>query len=197
LAEFCPDEPLYLRYGSDDFVAGTLDVSVLHFPRASVNRGRLSEPEDALFSETGEYNGLGVIELRVSDLPETIAQPQGPAYTFYMEHTPLDDNYSHSEICSEQAPCTGRLRTPSKTVKMRFRIEVSRMLTAERIRIAAVRARIAHNPTTARFWASSRVSFDRLARFLREAELDTRQAPAVFSSTHISGPTGATPGCGT
>jgi len=87
-------------------------VSVLHFPRASVNRGRLSEPEDALFSETGEYNGLGVIELRVVGPSRDHRAATRACYTFYMEHTPLDDNYSHSEICSEQAPCTGRLRTP-------------------------------------------------------------------------------------
>jgi hypothetical protein len=149
LPVFGPDEALYLRYGSDDFVAGTLGSSVLHFPRASVNRGTLSEPEDVLFSESGEYNGLGVIELRVSDLPGTIEQPGGPAYRFHMEHTPLDENYSHSEICSEQAARTGRLQDPSKTVKLRFRIHVSRMITEERIRIMATRTRTARNPSTA------------------------------------------------
>ncbi len=135
-------ESLYLRYGCDDFVQGQLDPSAIRFPKTSVNRGSLSEPEDALFAEDGKYNGLGVIEIKVSEIPSEILQANGPTYVFFMQHVPMDDNYSHSEIWSDQAPRTGTYRTPSRTVKMEFRVRLCQWISQERIRIEAVRSRV-------------------------------------------------------
>lgn len=143
LPDFDGGEFLYLRYGREDFVEGQLAPGGIRFPKTSVNRGSLSRPEDALFAEDGKYNGLGVVEFKVSDIPPRIAQDQGPTYVFFMRHLPYTDNYSHSEIWSDQATQTGIYREPSKTVKLKFRIHLCQRITQERIRIEAVRNRVA------------------------------------------------------
>jgi hypothetical protein len=51
------------------------------------------------------------------------------------------DNYSHSEIWSDQTPRTGSYREPSRTVKLKFRIHLCQRITLERIKIEAVRNR--------------------------------------------------------
>jgi hypothetical protein len=141
LPDFDAGESLYLRYGREDFVGGQLALGAIRFPKMSVNRGSLSEPEDALFAEDGKYNGLGVVEFRVSDIPRRVAQERGPSYVFFMRHVPYSDNYSHSEIWSDQETQTGNYREPSKTVKLRFRIHLRQRIAQERIIIEAVRSR--------------------------------------------------------
>ncbi len=141
LPDFDRNEPLYLRYGREDFVEGQLAPAAIRFPRTSVNRGNLSEPEDALFAEDGKFNGLGVVAFEVSDIPPVIVQEQGPTYAFFMRHVPLADNYSHSEVWSDHTTQTGDYREPSRTVKLKFRIHLCQRITQESIRIEAVRNR--------------------------------------------------------
>lgn len=135
-------ECLYLRYGAGAFLEGQLAPGSIRFPKTSVNRASLSEPEDALFAEDGRYNGWGVVQFRVSDLPSRIEQDHGPAYVFFMRHVPLSDNYSHSEIWSDQDPSTGDYREPSKTVKFEFRIKLVQRIRREQIQIEAVTNRV-------------------------------------------------------
>ena len=138
--DFAPEELLYLRYMSQHFVQGQLLPEGIRFQlKQSANRGRFTEPEDALFSETGEYDGLGVVEFRVADIPERVDQPEGPAYVFFMRHVPLETNYSHSEIWSDQEARAGAFRAPSRTVSLRFRILLCTSIRQEQIRIIAVR----------------------------------------------------------
>lgn len=141
VVDFDGAELLYLRYGREDFVNGQLAPGGIRFPKTSVNRGSLSQPEDVLFAEDGRYNGLGVVEFKVCDVPPIINQDQGPAYVFFMRHVPYVDNYSHSEIWSDQNPQTGDYREPSKTVKLKFRIHLCQRIRQEQIRIEAVRNR--------------------------------------------------------
>ncbi len=136
--EFRGDEALYLRYQSKHWVEGQLDPAGVRFPRASVNRSTLSEPEDALFSDSGKYNGLGVVRFIVSSISLRIAQSEGPAYVFFMEHAPLDDNYSHSEIWSDHEHRTGQYKEPSKTVKLQFRTLLCQKIRQENVCIEAV-----------------------------------------------------------
>jgi hypothetical protein len=124
---------------SQFFVQGQLLPEGIRSQKQSVNRGRFSEAEDALFSETGEYDGLGVVEFKVADIPQRVEQPQGPAYVFFTQHVPLEDNYSHSEIWSDQEPRTGAFRKSSRTVSLRFRILLCTSIRQEQIRIIAVR----------------------------------------------------------
>ena len=85
VTEFIGTEPLYLRYSSVHFLDGQLAPAAIRSQlQQSVNRGRFSEPEDVLFSETGEYDGLGAVEFKVLDIPKRVDQPSGPAYVFFM-----------------------------------------------------------------------------------------------------------------
>jgi hypothetical protein len=141
---FAASECLYLRYGREDFLNGELTPSSIRFPRTSVNRSLYSQPEDALFSEEGKYNGLGVVEFMVSCIPPRISQDQGPAFLFFPRHVPLADNFSHSEMWSRQDTPESQpdtYREPSKTVKLTFRIQICRQIRQEQIRIEAVRNR--------------------------------------------------------
>jgi hypothetical protein len=136
--EFVGPELLYLRYMRQHFVQGQLlPEGIRSQLKQSVNRGRFSEPEDVLFSETGNYNGLGVVEFRVADVPERMEQTEGPAYVFFMRHEPEDANYSHSEIWSDHDPRTGEFRRPSRTVSLRFRVLLCRSIRQEQVRIEA------------------------------------------------------------
>jgi hypothetical protein len=138
--DFAGPELLYLRYMSQHFIQGQLlPAGIRSQLKQSVNRGSFSEPEDALFSETGEYNGLGVVEFRVADIPERVEQVEGPTYVFFMRHEPEDENYSHSEIWSDHDPRTGGFRRPSRTVSLSFRILLCRSIRQEQVRIKAVR----------------------------------------------------------
>jgi hypothetical protein len=134
---FDPDEFLYLRYAREHWVGGQLDPAGLRFPKTSVNRSRFSEPEDALFSEIGKYNGLGVVRFGVWEIPPRVDQDQGPTYVFFMKHVPLDDNYSHSEIWSDHGPNAGDYRAPSKTAKLRFRLGLCQKIRQDRVCIEA------------------------------------------------------------
>jgi hypothetical protein len=136
--DFDPGELLYLRYKCEHWVDGQLDPAGLHLPRTSVNRSRFSEPEDALFSEAGKYNGLGVVRFWVSEIPPRIEQQHGPAYVFFMTHVPDEENYSHSEIWSDHEPREGGCREPSKTAKMRFRVVLCQRIRQDRVCIEAV-----------------------------------------------------------
>ena len=104
---FAPDERLYLRYAAQHFLNGQLLPDGIRAQlKQSVNRGLFSEPEDVLFSPSGEYNGLGVVEFQVLDIPTRIVQEQGPPYVFFTKHEPYDDNYAHSEIWADHDPPT-------------------------------------------------------------------------------------------
>lgn len=138
--DFAGAELLYLRYMSQHFIQGQLlPEGIRSQLKQSVNRGSFSEPEDALFSEIGTYDGLGVVEFRVADIPERVDQPQGPAYVFFMRHEPEEENYPHSEIWSDHQTGTGRFRPPSRTISLKFRILLCRSIREEQVRIKAVR----------------------------------------------------------
>lgn len=141
IPNFAADEPLFLRYGVDDFVNGQLVAAALHFPRQSVNRGRFSEPEDVLYHDEGKYDGLGAVEFGVADIPATITGDQGSTYRFFMHHEPLDDNYGHSEIWSARPESEEEYREPGKSTKLQFRMQLCKRILTSRIRIAAVRSR--------------------------------------------------------
>ena len=137
--DFDETEVLYLRYFRDHFVDGQLSTAAIRFPKQSVNRGLHSEPEDCLFSEQGIYNGLGVVDFQIADVPASVSQTQGPAYIFFLKHVPLPDNYAHSEIWSDQVRGSRNYREPSKTVKLEFRVRLCQRIGPDNVRIAAVR----------------------------------------------------------
>jgi len=138
--EFAASEMLYMRYSAEQFLEDHLNPAAIRSQlKQSVNRGRFSEPEDVLFSETGEYNGLGAVEFPVSAIPDKVDQPDGPSYTFSVQHQPEELNYSHSEIWSDQDPSTGGFRKPSRTVSAAFRLRLCMAIGLDQIKIPAVR----------------------------------------------------------
>ena len=140
VSSFEPTECLYLRYSAQTFLDGQLEPAAIRSQlKQSVNRGGFSEPEDVLFSESGEYNGLGVVEFRVSDIPQRVDQSNGPNYVFFMQHEPEEENYAHSEIWSDHYPRTGTFRRPSRTVSLDFRVRLCRTIRMEQVRIEAVK----------------------------------------------------------
>lgn len=133
-------EQLYLRYSRQHFLQGQLEPAAIRSQlRQSANREQFSEPEDALFSETGEYDGLGVVAFTVSDVPPIVSQPNGPTYVFFMCHEPEELNYAHSEIWSDHEARTGGFCRPSRTVSLEFRIRLCRVIRQQQILIEAVR----------------------------------------------------------
>jgi hypothetical protein len=138
--DFDTSERLYIRYSAVHFVEGQLEPAAIRSSlKQSANRELFSEPEDALFSEEGQYNGLGIVEIAVGNIPAEQDQETGPTYEFFAVHEPEDLNYSHSEIWSDHKPRNGCYRKPSKTVSLRFRIRLCQLITTSSIRILAVR----------------------------------------------------------
>ena len=138
--EFHPDELLYMRYMREHFLDGELLPTAIRSQlKQSVNRSRFSEAEDVLFSETGAFNGVGVVAFRVRDIPQRVEQPEGPTFVFFMRHEPEDTNYSHSEIWADHEERTGEFRRPSRTVSLSFRIQLCRAIRREQVRIEATR----------------------------------------------------------
>ena len=119
---------------------GQLDPAAIRFPKQSVNRGSLSEPEDVLFHEDGKYDGLGAIEFKVADIPERVVANQ-TTYIFFLNHVPHEINYAHSEIWSDRDPQTREYKEPSRSVKLEFRIQLCKQIRTENIRIEAARNR--------------------------------------------------------
>ena len=131
-------ERLYLRFGLEHFLDEQLVPTAVRVPGQSVNRGAFSEPEDVLFHEEGRYDGLGVVEFFVQDVPTTIIT-EGSRAIFFMLHKPLSDNYSHSEIaCDKTEPFEGDY-PPSRSVKLKFRADLCKCIRSDRIRIHALR----------------------------------------------------------
>ena len=137
-----PAELLYLRFGMDDIVDQQLAPAAVRVPGQSVNRGSLSEPEDVLFHQEGLYNGLGVVEFFVRDVPTPVTGEHGSNAVFFMRHKPLEDNYSHSEVCCDKTEQRKGDFKPSNSVKLKFKADLCKLIRAERIRIPAAKNRL-------------------------------------------------------
>jgi hypothetical protein len=126
---FSPQELLFRRYSSEHWVDGKFVAVGFKFPKQSVNRERFSQPEDVLFSDSGEFNGWGVLEFHVSDVPLHISFAQG-LVSFFVKHSPYDDNYAHSEIWSDKDNSSGESLDLSSAVKKQFRT-----ILAQRVKV--------------------------------------------------------------
>lgn len=143
VASFSADEHLYIRYLAVSWIDGRLSHTGINaFPnkveQTSVNRGSFSEPEDVLFSEDGKYAKHGVLRFQVSEIPSPVAgEPSSLVFEFWPKHVPLELNYSHSEIWSRRSGLTSEYDKPPASVRTKFRIMLSQILTADRICICA------------------------------------------------------------
>jgi len=112
--EFPADEDLYFRFGPAH-VSGEIPfppLIALHFPKASVNRSRYSNPIDVLIPDPDVprdfYIDYRVAAIAVSAVPHVIAGTTGEFVTRVV-HDPREWNYSHSEV---QTYRTGNYQQP-------------------------------------------------------------------------------------
>lgn len=155
--DFDPTERLFLRYQLTHWVVGQLAPTGIRFngkSGVSVNRSQFGLPEDTLFHEEGRYNGLGVVQFLVADIPlrvdpDSDKGESGEPYRFRLKHVPLDVeadpteveiNYAHSEIWSHRADSTEvdpAHRDPGKTIQVSFKIRLCQRIRQEQICIEA------------------------------------------------------------
>jgi hypothetical protein len=131
---FAADELLFRRYIQEHFYNNKIVDASFSFPGPSVNREKFSQPEDALFSEEGLFEGWGILEFPVRSVTVRLEDGQGIGFVFFPKHAPLDDNYSHTEIACEREQHRGVLANPSSVTKKRFRAMLSQRV---RVRIFA------------------------------------------------------------
>ena len=129
--EFKWSEKLFRRYAADHLIDGKFSPMGLSFDTPpSVNREKFSQPDDVLFSETNEFAKWGVWSVKAGDLPSAFPK-DAPTFTFHPKHTPMEDNYAHSEIWSDQIPPTGSYAMPSKSVRKLFRAFLCQRIVIE------------------------------------------------------------------
>ncbi len=127
-----PDDPVFdrgeqlfrrLSLGDVD-AAGHVEPSSLQSPDFSVNRGKYSEPDDVVLL----HPKCGIGQFVVADVPESLRSGEGVEFQFSVEHAPMDDNYSHSEIRSYNHGIRLAPKKPAKSIRTLFRLAlVSRM----------------------------------------------------------------------
>jgi hypothetical protein len=129
--EFTPTERLFRRYLPSHFQNGEFTGLAFSLTNPmSVNRGKYSEASDAVFSETDEWAAFGVVSFQVRHIPPKLPLAD-PVFRFVVMHTPLRDNYSHSEICCHRISDPGKHTRPSTGVRKLLRTELSRGLVWE------------------------------------------------------------------
>jgi hypothetical protein len=129
--DFQAGERLFRRYAADHIIDGKFSNMGLSFDTPpSVNREKYSESRDVLFSETNEFANWGVWSVKVGDLLSAFPETE-PAFGFYPKHTPMEDNYAHSEIWSDQIPPTGSYAKPSKSIRKLFRTFLCQRIVVE------------------------------------------------------------------
>ena len=130
--QFEVDEALYRRYDPRHRQGHRLLPAALSPFPLSVNRGgRFSRPEDVLFPDKFDW---GIASFKVKDVPEWLAPDSGEPdrYDFRLRHTPKEDNYAHSEVCSFKNGCFDRNVNPQKTVRKQFRLILSEKIVLVR-----------------------------------------------------------------
>ena len=116
------DDSLYRGFRADEVINGRLIPERIKFyPRMSVNRGKYSEPGDFLYVEYPKYRDCGVAECKVADIPGRLVSEGGPVYEWRLEHTPLEDNYAHSEIVTFKDGIHTLTLDPPKHIKKTVR----------------------------------------------------------------------------
>ncbi len=122
---FDPGESLYRRLRVTDVDPdGRIEPTSLRSPDFSVNRAKYSEPDDVVLFQPN----CGIASFTVADVPELLLSKEKVEYRFSVEHDPLADNYSHSEVRSYVGSRRLAPRKPPKAIRTLFRLTlVSKM----------------------------------------------------------------------
>lgn len=128
---FAPSEKLFRRYLPSHFQNGEFTGLAFSLTNPiSVNRGKYSKALDVLFSDTNEWAGFGVVSFQVRHVPPRLPI-DNPVFSFTVVHTPLQDNYSHSDVCCYRIGSEGTHVEPSRGVRKLLRTQLSRGLVWE------------------------------------------------------------------
>ncbi len=119
---FEPSEKLYRRCRADHIVGGRILPQEFRSPDFSVNRGKYSEPEDALIPP---YQRCVISSFQVKDVPSRILSSGGAEFDFRVAHDPEEDNYSHSEVRTYKNGRFDPKLKVARTVKKEFRQRLS------------------------------------------------------------------------
>lgn len=115
---FDENEHLYVRCQKQHIEGEKLLPTGIRFPDWSVNREKYSEPEDVLIPNFSDW---GIVQFKVKNVPELLESPGDIKYNFKVEHDPLEENYSHSEIRTYKNGHHSKNLEVNKTVKKLFR----------------------------------------------------------------------------
>ena len=117
---FDEDELLYNRCLSEHVYREQLLPTGIRFPDWSVNRAKYSEPEDVLVPN---FQDWGIAQFEVRNIPKSLISPApgNVKFDFKVEHDPLNDNYSHSEVRTYKNGHHSKNLNVSTTVKKEFR----------------------------------------------------------------------------
>ncbi|MBW4444358.1 MAG: hypothetical protein KME10_24695 [Plectolyngbya sp. WJT66-NPBG17] len=116
--EFEDDELLYNRCQALHVAEQRLLPTGIKFPDWSVNRSKYSEPDDVLIPT---YLDWGIVEFQVDSVPKKLESLGNVVFEFKVEHDPVDDNYSHSEVRTYKEGIHHKNVEVNKTVKKQFR----------------------------------------------------------------------------
>jgi hypothetical protein len=115
---FDGDELLYNRCLLEHINGEQLLPTGIRFPDWSVNRAKYSEPEDVLVPD---FQDWGIAQFEVRNIPKSLISPGSVKFDFKVEHDPLNDNYSHSEVRTYKNGQHSKDLDVNKTVKKEFR----------------------------------------------------------------------------
>ena len=119
---FEPAEWLYHRCKLEEVDGDRLLPTAISFRNWSVNRGKYSEPEDVLIPDWKDW---GIAKFRAEHVPGPMNTAGDTVWEFKIEHDPLEDNYSHSEIRSYKNGALAPKPQPSDLIKKAFRQIIS------------------------------------------------------------------------
>ncbi len=116
--DFADDELLYNRCRAVHVAEQRLLPEGIKFPDWSVNRSKYSEPDDVLLPS---YSDWGIVEFKVDSVPKKLISPGEVVFEFKVEHDPVEDNYSHSEVRTYKGGVHNKKIDPNTAVKKQFR----------------------------------------------------------------------------
>jgi hypothetical protein len=121
---FLPDEELYIRFDRID--GKNVDPACIKAPVQSVNRSKYSRAEWVLLARYPQFLDWGYGSFKVSDIPESITSEFNITHFYKVEHVPLEDNYSHSEV---RAYKNGELvRRKNDAIRLKYRVILSQKI---------------------------------------------------------------------
>jgi hypothetical protein len=131
---FEPTEALYYRCTPGHVIndGQSLSPAGIKFPNTSVNRGKYSEPEDVLISPVDKpIPGIELMKIAVfsvQDVTFSITLPlPAKSCDFKVEHVPLPDNYSHSEVRAYKDGKFEEKTSFGETVKKEYRARLAKV----------------------------------------------------------------------